>query len=267
MTDTDALERAVEATVERFGGIDVVVANAGIAPMGPVRLIDPAAFERTIEINLLGVWRTVRACLPHVIERRGYVLVVASLAAAVHGPGLAAYAASQGRRRGVRRLAALGGAAPRRRRRRGLLLVHRHRHGARRRRPSGARRPAREDARPGRQDLPGVRRGRGDRRGHRASAGAGWWFPAGDGRCWSCAPRWPHCSTGKADAEAAEADALFERDVAERGAEAASRPVGPGGEAAQGSEPPTRRRPLRRDAWPPAGSAVSSPPRPSATPA
>ena len=95
VTDTEALARAVEGAVERFGGIDVVMANAGIAPGGMVRSTDPAAFERTIEINLLGVWRTVRATLPHVIDRQGYVLVIASLAAAVHGPGMAAYSASK----------------------------------------------------------------------------------------------------------------------------------------------------------------------------
>jgi NAD(P)-dependent dehydrogenase (short-subunit alcohol dehydrogenase family) len=95
VTDTDALERAVQGTLERFGGIDVVMANAGIATGGMVRSTDPAAFERTIEINLLGVWRTVRACVPHVIDRQGYVLVIASLAAAVHGPGMAAYSASK----------------------------------------------------------------------------------------------------------------------------------------------------------------------------
>jgi NAD(P)-dependent dehydrogenase (short-subunit alcohol dehydrogenase family) len=95
VTDTEALRAAIEGTVERFGGIDVCMANAGIAPIGPVRSTDPDAFERTIEINLLGVWRTVRACLPHVIERRGYVLVIASLAAAMHAPGMAAYAASK----------------------------------------------------------------------------------------------------------------------------------------------------------------------------
>jgi NAD(P)-dependent dehydrogenase (short-subunit alcohol dehydrogenase family) len=95
VTDIEALGRAVQAAVERFEGIDVVMANAGIAPGGMVRSTDPAAFERTIEINLLGVWRTVRATLPHVIDRRGYVLVIASLAAAVHGPGMAAYSASK----------------------------------------------------------------------------------------------------------------------------------------------------------------------------
>jgi NAD(P)-dependent dehydrogenase (short-subunit alcohol dehydrogenase family) len=95
VTDREALAAAVEGTVERFGGIDVCMANAGIAPIGPVRSTDPDAFERTIEVNLLGVWRTVRACLPQVIERRGYVLVIASIAAALHAPGMAAYAASK----------------------------------------------------------------------------------------------------------------------------------------------------------------------------
>jgi NAD(P)-dependent dehydrogenase (short-subunit alcohol dehydrogenase family) len=95
VTDAEALERAVAGAVERFGGIDAVMANAGIAPMGMTRSTDPMAFERTIEINLLGVWRTVRACLPHVIERQGYVLVIASMAAALHAPGMAAYCASK----------------------------------------------------------------------------------------------------------------------------------------------------------------------------
>jgi NAD(P)-dependent dehydrogenase (short-subunit alcohol dehydrogenase family) len=95
VTDWQALERAVEGTVERFGGIDVVMANAGIAPAGMVRSVDPAAFERTVEINLLGVWRTVRTSLPQVVERKGYVLVTASLAAAIHGPGMAAYSAAK----------------------------------------------------------------------------------------------------------------------------------------------------------------------------
>ena len=95
VVDVDALERAVAGTLERFGRIDVVMANAGIAPAGMVRLLDPDVFERTIETNLLGVWRTVRACLPHVIERRGYVLVIASMAAAVHAPAMAAYSASK----------------------------------------------------------------------------------------------------------------------------------------------------------------------------
>lgn len=90
--DAAALGRAVDAAVERFGGIDVVMANAGIAPAAAtVAGGDPEAFERVIDVNLLGVWRTVRATLPHVRARRGYVLCIASIAAAVHVPLLAPY--------------------------------------------------------------------------------------------------------------------------------------------------------------------------------
>ena len=95
VTDWEALQRAVDGTVERFGGIDVVIANAGIAPYGTVATIDPAAFEKTIDVNLLGVWRTVRTALPHVVARQGYILPIASLAAALHPPMLAHYAATK----------------------------------------------------------------------------------------------------------------------------------------------------------------------------
>jgi NAD(P)-dependent dehydrogenase (short-subunit alcohol dehydrogenase family) len=95
VTDVAALSRAVDGAVERFGGIDVVIANAGIAPFATVATIDPTAFERTIEVNLIGVWRTVRTTLPHVVARQGYILTIASLAAALHPPMLAHYAATK----------------------------------------------------------------------------------------------------------------------------------------------------------------------------
>ena len=95
VTDREQLGDVAEQVLERFGGIDVCMANAGIGGGGPVRLADPVSFERTMEVNLFGVYRTVHACLPHVIDRRGYVLVVASAAAIIHPPGMAAYAASK----------------------------------------------------------------------------------------------------------------------------------------------------------------------------
>jgi NAD(P)-dependent dehydrogenase (short-subunit alcohol dehydrogenase family) len=95
VTDLAAIEGAVARTVERFGSLDVVVANAGVAPNGSVASIDPAAFDRTIEVNLLGVFRTVRAALPHVVAARGYVLIVSSASALVHTPLMAAYTASK----------------------------------------------------------------------------------------------------------------------------------------------------------------------------
>jgi NAD(P)-dependent dehydrogenase (short-subunit alcohol dehydrogenase family) len=95
VTDREGVEAAVAGAVERFGGIDVVMANAGVATGGPVGVIDPDDFERLIDVNLLGVWRTVRAALPHVSARRGYILPIASLAAAVHGPMMSPYCMSK----------------------------------------------------------------------------------------------------------------------------------------------------------------------------
>ena len=95
VTDRESLQQAVDGTVERFGGIDVCIANAGIAGGGPNRLVPDEAIERVVEVNLMGSIRTLRACLPHVLERRGYMLQIASLAAIVHSPGMSAYSTSK----------------------------------------------------------------------------------------------------------------------------------------------------------------------------
>lgn len=95
VTSQEQVDNAVRRAAERYGGIDVVVANAGIAAYGSVRQIDPEAFARTVDINLTGVFRTVHAALPHVVDRRGYVLVVASMASFTALGGLGAYNASK----------------------------------------------------------------------------------------------------------------------------------------------------------------------------
>lgn len=89
--DLPAMQAAAETAVERFGGIDVVVANAGIASYGSVLKVDPQAFRRVLDVNLLGNFHTVRATLPALIDRRGYVLIVSSLAAFAAPPGMAPY--------------------------------------------------------------------------------------------------------------------------------------------------------------------------------
>lgn len=91
VTDTDSLRTAVEAVMEKYGRIDVVVANAGIAAPGFSRSMDPAVWERVLDVDLYGVWRTVHVTLPHLLESKGYLLLVSSLAAVVHIPGLASY--------------------------------------------------------------------------------------------------------------------------------------------------------------------------------
>lgn len=91
----EQMEVAVAHAVSTFGGLDVVMANAGIASYGSVLAVDPATFRRVIDVNINGVFHTVRAALPQLIERKGYVLVVSSLAAYAAAPGLVAYNASK----------------------------------------------------------------------------------------------------------------------------------------------------------------------------
>jgi NAD(P)-dependent dehydrogenase (short-subunit alcohol dehydrogenase family) len=93
--DLAAMQAAADAAVQRFGGIDVVMANAGIASYGSALQVDPEAFKRVIDVNLVGVFHTVRATLPTVTERGGYVLIVSSLAAFAAAPGMIPYDASK----------------------------------------------------------------------------------------------------------------------------------------------------------------------------
>ena len=95
VTDQPALDRAVAGTVEALGGIDVVFANAGIASNGTVAVTPVEALVRTIEVNLIGVVRTVSATLPHVTARRGYFLLMSSASALAPLPAMAPYTASK----------------------------------------------------------------------------------------------------------------------------------------------------------------------------
>lgn len=89
------LQQAMDEAATHFGRIDIVIAGAGIDTMAPMATIDPSAYERVIDVNLNGVWRTFRAALPHVQRHEGYLLAVSSMAAFVHSPLQASYTASK----------------------------------------------------------------------------------------------------------------------------------------------------------------------------
>jgi NAD(P)-dependent dehydrogenase (short-subunit alcohol dehydrogenase family) len=93
--DLDSLESAMTQAAQAFGRLDVAIAGAGIDTMAPMATIDPPAFERVVDVNLNGVWRTFRAAIPHVRAQRGYLLAISSMAAFVHSPLQASYTASK----------------------------------------------------------------------------------------------------------------------------------------------------------------------------
>lgn len=95
VTDSASLEAAVAAVIDEYGCLDIVVANAGVAEAGTVAVTPIDALARTVEVNLIGVMRTVHATLPHVIDQRGHILLVSSAAALKNVPGGSAYAASK----------------------------------------------------------------------------------------------------------------------------------------------------------------------------
>jgi NAD(P)-dependent dehydrogenase (short-subunit alcohol dehydrogenase family) len=95
--DQDQVDAAVSEAVERFGGLDIAVANAGIAPkhVQTTRTQDPELWQTIVDVNLMGVWRTARAALPQVVERRGQLVLVASVYAFMNGVSNSAYATAK----------------------------------------------------------------------------------------------------------------------------------------------------------------------------
>ncbi len=95
VTDLAAMEHVVAQALARHGRIDAVFANAGVAAFGPVAYVDPQAWKRCFEVNVFGVFNTVRAALPALLQAHGYVLINASVSSFAHPPVMSAYAASK----------------------------------------------------------------------------------------------------------------------------------------------------------------------------
>ncbi|WP_280232897.1 short-chain dehydrogenase/reductase [Nocardia cyriacigeorgica] len=96
VADRAQMTQAVHRTVDRFGRLDIVVANAGVTPTpATVRTMDPREFDRVMGINLTGVFNTVHPALDAVIAAKGHVVVVSSCAAFAPGMGGSPYMMSK----------------------------------------------------------------------------------------------------------------------------------------------------------------------------
>ena len=97
VTDEAALDRAVAATLERFGRVDVLYANAGIPGTGGVHGLGLDTWQRVIDVNLTGVFLSARAVLAPMLEQGSGSIILQASAAGIGGVrGLAAYAAAKG---------------------------------------------------------------------------------------------------------------------------------------------------------------------------
>ncbi len=97
VTDQGAMMAAVAEVVETFGGLDCAVANAGIAQkeISTVYAMSGEEWERVVEVDLLGVFRTVRAVMPQIVERRGHIGLVSSVYAFANGVANTPYAVAK----------------------------------------------------------------------------------------------------------------------------------------------------------------------------
>lgn len=97
VTDRASIDSAVEATVQRFGRLDVLVTSAGIQRYGNVVDTDEATWDQVIAVNLKGVYLVAKAALPHLrASGHGSIVVISSVQGHVAQAGVAAYAASKG---------------------------------------------------------------------------------------------------------------------------------------------------------------------------
>jgi len=107
--DLAALTKVVDDGVARLGRLDIVIANAGISVPAPTLEMDEQTWSTMIDINLTGVWKTIRAAVPHVVAggQGGSVVITSSLAALKANANIAHYSAAKAGLVGLMRVMAL----------------------------------------------------------------------------------------------------------------------------------------------------------------
>ncbi|MCR4471883.1 MULTISPECIES: SDR family NAD(P)-dependent oxidoreductase [unclassified Burkholderia] len=92
VTQTDDINRAVQTAIQHFGRLDILHNNVGVAPAGGPLELDDAAFQRTMDINVGSIHRTVRAVLPYFLEQQSGAIVNISSLSAIRWSGYSYFA-------------------------------------------------------------------------------------------------------------------------------------------------------------------------------
>jgi len=112
VTDQGQIDRMVSGAIEAFGGLDIIVNNAGIPMLGTVETLAEADWDREIDVNLKSIYRTGRAVWPHFKSQGGGVILnTASIAGLLGSPGQASYGAAKAGVINLTRCMAIDGAA------------------------------------------------------------------------------------------------------------------------------------------------------------
>jgi NAD(P)-dependent dehydrogenase (short-subunit alcohol dehydrogenase family) len=93
--DGAALRAAIDQSAQHLGGVDCVVANAGVVAYGTVRQVDDESFERVLDVNVNGVFRTLKYATAHLERSRGHAVIIASALSFLALPAMASYGASK----------------------------------------------------------------------------------------------------------------------------------------------------------------------------
>lgn len=111
VTKDDDCKRAVAATVERFGHLDILMTCAGVGDSAPLAELDSETFDRTVGVNLKGTFLTIKHAFPALTQPGGSVITLASIAGIIASPGFSAYGASKAGVIHLTRILALEGAS------------------------------------------------------------------------------------------------------------------------------------------------------------